>query len=76
MSRRSEGIASFVAGALVGVGAGMLLAPKSGEELRKDLLDKASELIDKAKNIDSEETVAKFLIKLLKHILIKKEESL
>ncbi len=55
MSRRSAGIASFVAGALVGVGAGMLLAPKSGEELRKDLKKKISELIEKAKEIDVKE---------------------
>ena len=55
MSRRSEGIASFLAGALVGVGAGMLFAPKSGEELRKDLKNKISELIEKAKEIDVKE---------------------
>ena len=55
MSRRSSGIASFVAGALVGVGAGMLLAPKSGEELRKDLKNKINELIEKVKEIDIKE---------------------
>ena len=55
MSRRSEGFASFIAGALVGVGAGMLLAPKSGEELRKDLKQKISELLEQAKEIDVKE---------------------
>ena len=55
MSKRSEGIAKFVAGAMLGIGAGMLLAPKSGEELRKDLKKKISELIEKAKEIDIKE---------------------
>ena len=55
MSKRSEGIATFVAGAMLGIGAGMLLAPKSGEELRKDLKKKISELIEKTKEIDIKE---------------------
>ena len=33
----------------------MLFAPKSGEELRKDLKNKISELIEKAKEIDVKE---------------------
>ena len=55
MSRRREGIATFVAGAMLGIGAGMLLAPKSGEELRKDLKKKINELIEKVKDIDVKE---------------------
>ena len=55
MSKRSEGIAKFVAGAMLGIGAGMLLAPKSGEELRKDLKKKISELLEKVKEIDIKE---------------------
>ena len=55
MSRKTEGIARFVTGALLGIGAGMLLAPKSGEELRKDLKKKISELLEKAKEIDVKE---------------------
>ena len=55
MSKRSDGIAKFVAGAMLGIGAGMLLAPKSGEELRKDLKKKISELLEKAKEIDIKE---------------------
>ena len=37
MSKRKGGLLKFVAGVGIGVGAGMLLAPKKGEELRKDL---------------------------------------
>ena len=55
MSKKSGGIAGFVTGTLLGIGAGMLLAPKSGEELRKDLKNKISELIEKAKEIDVKE---------------------
>ena len=55
MSRKREGIATFVAGTLLGIGAGMLLAPKSGEELRKDLKKKIGELIERAKEIDVKE---------------------
>ena len=55
MSRKSEGVVKFALGAMVGVGVGMLLAPKSGEELRKDLKKKINELIEKAKDIDIKE---------------------
>jgi gas vesicle protein len=34
---------AFFIGASLGVGIGMLLAPKSGEELREDLADQLSE---------------------------------
>lgn len=39
----------------VGAGLGVLLAPKSGKETRKDLNDKIHQLLDKIKNIDSKE---------------------
>lgn len=55
MSRKSEGVVKFALGAMVGVGVGMLLAPKSGEELRKDLKKKINELVEKAKDIDIKE---------------------
>ena len=45
----------FIFGLGLGAGIGMLLAPKKGEELRRDLSKKISELLDKAKNIDTEE---------------------
>ena len=64
MSRKSGGLLKLVAGIGIGVGAGMLLAPKSGEELRKDLSKKLGELIDKAKEIDVKEVSDDFKLKI------------
>ena len=50
----------------VGAGLGVLLAPKSGKETRKDLNDKIHQLLDKIKNIDSKELKKKLKIKLMK----------
>lgn len=50
MSRR--GIGKFIAGVGIGVGIGMLFAPKSGEELRAELKVKAEDLIKKLKEVD------------------------
>ncbi len=50
MSKNGGG--KFLLGALIGVGIGMLLAPKSGKELRKDLKVKIDELIEKVKEMD------------------------
>jgi len=55
MSRNNNGLVKFLAGIGLGIGAGMLLAPKSGEELRKDLMKKINELLEKAKDIDVKE---------------------
>ena len=44
MSKKSKGLLKFIAGVGIGVGAGMLLAPKTGKELRKDLQKKINEL--------------------------------
>ncbi|HZQ96649.1 MAG TPA: YtxH domain-containing protein [Candidatus Sulfotelmatobacter sp.] len=41
---------AFAAGIGVGVGAGMLLAPSSGEELRNNLSEKVQEISNKVKN--------------------------
>ena len=43
MSNLIKGAALFVGGALVGAAAALLLAPKSGEETRKDLAELAEE---------------------------------
>ena len=59
MSKR-RGLFGLLAGIGIGVGAGMLLAPKSGEELRKDLANKLNELLDKAKEIDVNEVADDF----------------
>lgn len=50
-----SGIEKFVAGAAIGAGLGILFAPKSGEETRRELKKKLEELVDQAKHIDIEE---------------------
>lgn len=55
MSEENDGIGagtvllSFLAGAAVGVGAALLFAPKTGEELRGDIKDLADDAIGKIK---------------------------
>lgn len=39
----------FAAGLLTGIGAGLLLAPKSGSEMRGEIADRASDAKDHAK---------------------------
>ena len=50
-----SGIEKFVAGAAIGVGLGVLFAPQSGADTRKELKKKLDELVEQAKNIDIEE---------------------
>src|ERR1700737_739380 len=51
------GVARFVTGLLIGVGVGfglaLLLAPKTGEELRDDLMQRGIELRDRAGELAS-----------------------
>ena len=47
-------ILSFLAGAAVGAGAALLLAPKTGEELRERIKDLADDAVDKIKDYASE----------------------
>lgn len=44
-------LGALAVGTAVGVGAGILFAPKKGSETRKDIKDKTDKLMDKAKNI-------------------------
>ena len=37
MSNKKSGFGKFLAGAAIGVGLGLLFAPKKGEDTRKDL---------------------------------------
>lgn len=53
MGKRGTG--KFLIGGAIGAGIALLFTTKKGEELRKDLTDKFSELIEKAKEIDSKE---------------------
>ena len=54
----------FLTGALIGVGLGILLAPRAGSETREDLRKSFKNLTDSIKNIDIEATKALFLDKL------------
>jgi len=45
---RGIGFGSFVLGALLGAGAALLLAPKTGEETQEELRERARELRDQA----------------------------
>jgi len=55
-----KGMGKFVAGAAIGVGLGLLFAPKAGSETRQDLKKKLDELLEQAKNIDAEEVKRDF----------------
>lgn len=48
-------IGALIAGIGIGAAAGMLLAPKSGEETRKDIKNQAKKLGNKVKDIDLNE---------------------
>lgn len=55
MARKGSGFGKLVIGAGLGAALGLLFAPKSGEETRKDLKKKADELTKKIKDIDLNE---------------------
>src|SRR5436190_17170446 len=44
-------LAAFGVGCAIGAAAGLLLAPKSGEDLRDDLADRGRKLADQAKDV-------------------------
>ena len=53
MSKR--GFGKVLAGVGIGLGLGFLFAPKSGEATRKELKEKLEEMLNRVKNMDSEE---------------------
>ena len=59
-----KGLGNFVAGAALGVGLGMLFAPKTGEEIRKDLKEKLDELLEQVKGIKAEDVKDYFEVKI------------
>ena len=52
---KKKGFGKLLAGMAIGAGLGVLFAPKSGEETRKELKQKIDELINKAKELDKDE---------------------
>jgi len=52
---KKKGFRKFITGALVGVGLGVLFAPKKGSQTRKELKDKFDELLEALKEIDIDE---------------------
>ena len=50
MSNLFKGAALFVGGALIGAAAALLLTPKTGEEVRKEIADLAEEAKKQAQN--------------------------
>lgn len=52
---KKSGLGKFLAGAAIGVGLGVLFAPKSGAETRKELKEKLDDLIVKVKELDVKE---------------------
>jgi len=52
---KKSGWGKFVVGAGIGAGLGILFAPKKGSETRRELKEKADELISKAKDIKLED---------------------
>lgn len=49
------GFGKFLAGVAIGVGIGVLIAPKKGSETRHDLKVKMDELLEKAKRLKKED---------------------
>ncbi len=61
---KKSGIGKFIAGAAIGVSLGVLFAPKSGAETRKELKQKFDEMVKKVKEIDIDEVRESFLNKI------------
>ena len=55
MKMSKNGFGKFLAGVAVGVGIGVLFAPKKGSETRQDLKEKMDDLLEKAKKLKRED---------------------
>lgn len=53
--KKASGVGKFILGAGLGAGLALLFAPKKGSELREDLKNKITDLVNKAKEIDVDE---------------------
>lgn len=63
-TKKKNGAGKFILGALIGAGLGVLFAPKAGSETRKELKDKMTELLNKAKEIDLDEVKDNIALKV------------
>lgn len=64
MSNKKSGVLKFLAGLGIGAGLGLLFAPKSGEETRRELKEKLDEFIKAVKDIDIKEVKDEFVAKI------------
>lgn len=64
MSNKKSGLGKFLTGLGLGAGLGILFAPKSGEETRKDLKSKLDEFVVALKDVDINEVKGEFLTKV------------
>lgn len=64
MKKSKNGVLKFAAGLGLGVGLGVLFAPKKGEDLRRDFKVKFDELVNKVKEIDAKEVAEDFMNKV------------
>lgn len=62
MSKRGWG--KFVVGAGIGAGLGLLFAPKTGKETRKELKAKIDDLVAKAKELDMDDVTSQVEAKI------------
>lgn len=62
--KKGHGLRNFIAGAVIGAGLGVLFAPKSGKETRKELKEKFDVMVKKVKELDMAEVRDSFLKKI------------
>lgn len=65
-SKKMSGVGKFALGTVVGVGLGVLFAPKPGKETRAELKEKIKDLLNHVKNIDLDEVREDFQIRIAK----------
>ena len=64
MSKKKSGLGKFILGGAIGAGLGMLFAPKTGSETRKELKGKLDDLLQKVKELDVDEVTEEFQLKI------------